>query len=210
MHWLDILIITVILFFCLIGISRGLISQIFSFAAIIGGFIAGVILYDLAGNLLIQYQLVDSTSTSLLLGFMLVVIIVFIIIQILGWFTARLIGKLKLSWLNRLAGGVVGIIIGIIVTFFLISWLNLYVIKDASAKKDSVMAPIVEEGYGIIIANIPGDLSLGYEATKKRIRAEGEKALSNLKESEKQEKETPTLLFTQMEGKCYCCGKAGH
>ena len=191
MHWLDILIITVILFFCLIGISRGLISQIFSFAAIIGGFIAGVILYDLAGNLLIQYQLVESTSTSLLLGFMLVVIIVFIIIQILGWFTTRLIGKLKLSWLNRLAGGVVGIIIGIIVTFFLISWLNLYVIKDASAKKDSVMAPIVEEGYGIIIANIPGDLSLGYEATKKRIRAEGVKALSNLKESEKQEKETP-------------------
>ena len=49
------------------------------------------------------------------------------------------------------------------------------------------MAPVVEEGYGIIIANIPGDLSLGYEATKKRIRAEGEKALSNLKESEKKE-----------------------
>ena len=187
MHWLDILIITVILFFCLIGISRGLISQIFSFAAIIGGFIAGIILYDLAGNLLIQYQLVESTSTSLLLGFMLVVIIVFVIIQLLGWFTARLIGKLKLSWLNRLAGGVVGIIIGIIVTFFLLSWLNLYVIKDASAKKDSVMAPVVEEGYSIIIANIPGDLSLGYEATKKRIRAEGEKALSNLKESEKKE-----------------------
>ena len=187
MHWLDILIITVILFFCLIGISRGLISQIFSFAAIVGGFIAGVILYDVAGNLLIHYQLVESQSTSLLLGFMVVVILVFVIIQLLGWFTARIIGKLKLSWLNRLAGGVVGIIIGIIVTFFLLSWLNLYVIKDASAKKDSVMAPIVEEGYGIIIANIPGDLSLGYEATKKRIRAEGEKALSNLKESEKKE-----------------------
>ena len=187
MHWLDILIITVILFFCLIGISRGLISQIFSFAAIVGGFIAGVILYDVAGNLLIHYQLVESQSTSLLLGFMVVVILVFVIIQVLGWFTARIIGKLKLSWLNRLAGGVVGIIIGIIVTFFLLSWLNLYVIKDASAKKDSVMAPIVEDGYGIIIANIPGDLSLGYEATKKRIRAEGEKALSNLKESEKKE-----------------------
>ena len=187
MHWLDILIITVILFFCLIGISRGLISQIFSFAAIVGGFIAGVILYDVAGNILIHYQLVESQSTSLLLGFMVVVILVFVIIQVLGWFTARIIGKLKLSWLNRLAGGVVGIIIGIIVTFFLLSWLNLYVIKDASAKKDSVMAPVVEEGYGIIIANIPGDLSLGYEATKKRIRAEGEKALSNLKESEKKE-----------------------
>jgi len=135
MHWLDILIITVILFFCLIGISRGLISQIFSFAAIIGGFIAGVILYDLAGNLLIQYNLIESKSTSLLVGFMLVVIAVFVIIQILGWFTARVIGKLKLGWLNRLVGGVVGILIGIIITFFLLSWLNLYVIKDASAKK---------------------------------------------------------------------------
>ncbi len=185
MHWLDILIITVILFFCLIGISRGLISQIFSFAAIIGGFIAGIILYDVAGGLLVQYDLVQSQSTSLLLGFMLVVIVVFIIIQILGWFTARIIGKLKLSWLNRLAGGFVGIIIGIIVTFFLLSWLNLYVIKDSSAKEDSVMAPVVEEGYGIIIANIPGDLSKGYEATKKKIRVEGEKAISNIKESDK-------------------------
>ncbi len=190
MHWLDILIITVILFFCLIGISRGLISQIFSFAAIIGGFIAGVILYDLAGNLLIQYNLIESKSTSLLVGFMLVVIAVFVIIQILGWFTARVIGKLKLGWLNRLVGGVVGILIGIIITFFLLSWLNLYVIKDASAKKDSVMAPIVEEGYGIIITYIPGDLGKGYEATKKKIREEGEKALSSMNENEKSQSET--------------------
>ena len=189
MHWLDILIITVILFFCLIGISRGLISQIFSFAAIIGGFIAGVILYDLAGNLLIQYNLIESKSTSLLVGFMLVVIAVFVIIQILGWFTARVIGKLKLGWLNRLAGGVVGILIGIIITFFLLSWLNLYVIKDASAKKDSVMAPIVEEGYGIIITYIPGDLGKGYEATKKKIREEGEKALSSMNENKKSQSE---------------------
>ncbi len=189
MHWLDILIIIVILFFCLIGISRGLISQIFSFAAIIGGFIAGVILYDLAGNLLIQYNLIESKSTSLLVGFMLVVIAVFVIIQILGWFTARVIGKLKLGWLNRLAGGVVGILIGIIITFFLLSWLNLYVIKDASAKKDSVMVPIVEEGYGIIITYIPGDLGKGYEATKKRIREEGEKALSSMNENEKSQSE---------------------
>lgn len=189
MHWLDILIIIVILFFCLIGISRGLISQIFSFAAIIGGFIAGVILYDLAGNLLIQYNLIESKSTSLLVGFMLVVIAVFVIIQILGWFTARVIGKLKLGWLNRLVGGVVGILIGIIITFFLLSWLNLYVIKDASAKKDSVMVPIVEEGYGIIITYIPGDLGKGYEATKKRIREEGEKALSSMNENEKSQSE---------------------
>jgi len=189
MHWLDILIITVILFFCLIGISRGLISQIFSFAAIIGGFIAGVILYDLAGNLLIQYNLIESKSTSLLVGFMLVVIALFVIIQILGWFTARVIGKLKLGWLNRLAGGVVGILIGIIITFFLLSWLNLYVIKDASAKKDSVMVPIVEEGYGIIITYIPGDLGKGYEATKKKIREEGEKALSSMNENEKSQSE---------------------
>ena len=187
MHWLDILIFTVILFFCLIGISRGIINQIFSFAAIIGGFVAGIILYDLAGKLLIQYNLVETTSSSLLLGFMLVVVITFIVIQIIGWFTARIIRKLNLGWVNRLAGGVVGILIGVIVTFFLLSWLNLYIIRDASAKKDSVMAPYVEEGYGMIIAAIPGDLSKGYEATKKKIKEEGEKAISNIKKSGKSE-----------------------
>lgn len=184
MHWLDILIITVIMFFFLLGISRGLISQIFSFTAVLGGLIAGVILYDIAGNFLIQQNLIESKSTSLLLGFMLVVIIAFVIIQILGWFAARIIGKLKLGWLNRLAGGVVGILIGIIITFFLLSWLNLYVIKDASAKKDSVMAPVVEDGYGIIMAYMPDDIGKGYEATKKKLREEGEKALSSMNEKE--------------------------
>ena len=185
MHWLDIIILIVILFFFLIGISRGLISQIFSLAAIAGGFVAGLIFYDMAGSMLIQYNLVETASTSLLLGFILVVIITFVIIQIIGWLATKMIGKLKLGWLNRLAGGVVGILIGIIITFFLLSWMNLYILRDSTAKQDSVLAPYVDEGYGIIIAAIPEDLSEGYENTKKTLIEDSEKAIIHIKESDK-------------------------
>lgn len=185
MHWLDIIILIVLLFFFLVGVSRGLISQIFSLAAIAGGFVAGLIFYDVAGRMLIEHDLVETTSTSILLGFILVVIITFIIIQILGWLAAKMIGKLKLGWLNRLAGGVVGIVIGIIATFFLLSWMNLYIFHDSTAKEDSILAPYVYEGYGLIVASIPEDLSQGYENTKKRIIEESEKAMTQIKESDK-------------------------
>ena len=43
--------------------------------------------------------------------------------------------------------------------------------------------------YGIIITYLPGDLGKGYEATKKKIREEGEKALSSMNENEKSQSE---------------------
>ena len=185
MHWLDILILTIVLFFFLIGVSRGLINQIFSLAAVVGGIISGLLFYDLAGKLLIEKNLVETQSSALLIGFISVVILAFVIIQILGWIATRLIGKLHLGWLNRLAGGVVGIVIGVVVTFLVLSWLNISVITSESAVNKSKFFPHVKNGYDTIIVLIPDDLGKGYEQAKKRIREEGEKALIHIKESDK-------------------------
>ena len=191
MHWLDILILTIVLFFFLIGITRGLINQIFSLAAVVGGLVSGILFYDLAGKMLIEKGLVQTPSSSLLIGFISVVILSFIIIQVLGWIATRLIGKLKLGWLNRLAGGVVGILIGVVVTFIVLSWLNISVIKSESAVNNSKFFPHVKTGYKTIIVLIPDELRKGYEQAKKQIREEGEKAIIHIKESDKPESVGP-------------------
>ena len=191
MHWLDIVILTIILFFFLIGVSRGLIRQIFSLAAITGGIICGLIFYDVAGKFLMDKNLVQTASSSLLIGFILVVILSFIIIQIVGWFASKVIGKLKLGWLNRLAGGVVGILIGIVVTFFLVTWLNLSVLKSNSELNKSVLFPFVEGSYELIEFSIPDQLRQGYETAQKKFQEEGEKALIHIKEADKPQKVGP-------------------
>ena len=185
MHWLDILILTIVLFFFLIGISRGLINQVFSLAAVAGGIISGLLFYDLAGKLLIERNLVEKLPSALLIGFISVAITAFVIIQILGWVAARLIGKLRLGWLNRFAGGVVGILIGVAVTFLVLSWLNISVITSGSAVNKSKFFPHVKSGYDTIIVLIPNDLGKGYEQAKKRVREKGEKALIHIRESDK-------------------------
>ena len=191
MHWLDILILTIVLFFFLVGVSRGLINQIFSLAAVIGGIVSGILFYDLAGKLLIENNLVQTQSSALLIGFISVVIASFIIIQILGWLATKLIGTLKLGWLNRLAGGVVGIVIGVVVTFLVLSWLNISVITSESAVGKSKFYPHVKSSYDTIVVLIPDDLRNGYEQAKKKIAEEGEKAIIHIKESDKPESVGP-------------------
>ena len=188
MHWLDILILTILLFFFLIGISRGLINQIFSLAAVVGGIVVGILFYDIAGQILIENSLVESQPSALLVGFILVAIIAFIVIQLLGWFAVRLIGKLRLGWLNRLAGGVVGVLIGVVITFLVLSWLNISV---ESAVKRSKILPYVKNVYDTTVLLIPDDLKKGYEQTKKQVREEGRKAIINIKKSDKLESFDP-------------------
>jgi len=191
MHWLDILILTIVLFFFLIGVTRGLVNQIFSLAAVIGGVISGILFYDLAGKILIEKGFVQTPSSALLIGFISVVIVSFVIIQVLGWIATRLIGKLRLGWLNRLAGGAVGILIGVVVAFLVLSWLNISVIKSESAVDKSKFFPHVKNSYDTIIVLIPDDLRKGYEHAKKRIREEGEKTIIHIKESDKPESVGP-------------------
>lgn len=139
MEWVDILILIVLLFLFLAGFSRGFIKQLFSLTALIAGITSGILFYEPAGRMLIENNLVENLSSALVVGFILVAIVTFIIVQLLGWLTTYfLIGKLKLGWLNKLAGGMVGILIGIIIMFSALSWLNIPV---GSTPKESIFFP---------------------------------------------------------------------
>jgi len=54
MNWLDVLILTVLIFFFLLGFSRGLINQVFSLAAVVVGIASGILFYDSLGRVLIE------------------------------------------------------------------------------------------------------------------------------------------------------------
>jgi len=97
MNWLDITVLIIVIFFFLIGLSRGLVKQVFSLVSVIAGIAVGLIFYDVLAIILIEYGLVGNISVASVGAFILLSITSFIVIQILGWITNKLIGTLPLS-----------------------------------------------------------------------------------------------------------------
>ena len=185
MNWLDIAILTIITLFALLGIRRGFIRGTFSFLAIIVGIVIGIMFYELAGQVLINTGLIDNKSIASVLGFILLTIICYILIQLLAWLLTKLMGALHLSIIDRIAGGFLGVIIGIIVVFFIISGLGFFYKENDPPLKKSVVVPYINVSYDIIKETVPEDFKEHLILTRKIILNEGKKAILKFKESDK-------------------------
>ena len=185
MNWLDFVIIIVLGVFTLIGIYRGLIKQVFSIAALIGGIVVGFILYDIAGGLFLDIGLVDNESIANVGGFIITAFLAYLIIQILGWITSKLIGSLQLSWINRTAGGVLGFAIGGVVSFLIVSSAGMFYSDKDSVVETSVLVPYLEGAYTVVKETLPEDFDESVIRAKELIREEGFKAATKIEESQK-------------------------
>ena len=184
MNWLDLLIIILLTLFTLIGVYRGLIRQLFSIAALVGGIVIGFILYDIAGGMFMDMGLVDNESIANVGGFIITAFLAYIVIQILGWMTAKLIGTLQLSWINRAAGGVLGFIIGGVIAFLFVSSLGMFYSEKDSTVKNSVLVPYLNQAYTVVKNTMPEDFEKSVLRAKELIREEGFKAAMKIEESQ--------------------------
>ncbi|MEQ9619326.1 MAG: CvpA family protein [Deltaproteobacteria bacterium] len=185
MNWLDITILIIIFLFTLLGISRGLVSQVFSLVALAGGIIMGFIFYDVLGAFFIEESLVENKSIANVGGFIILAFITYVIIQLLGWLTTKIIGTLKLGWLNRLCGGVLGALFGVAAAFLLLSSLTLFYSKNDAVFRKSVMVPYLNEASLVARHALPEDFKESFESAKELIRKEGLKAAMKIKDSDK-------------------------
>ncbi|MFI5322329.1 MAG: CvpA family protein [Thermodesulfobacteriota bacterium] len=183
MNWLDLTIIAIIAIFTLIGFSRGLISQIFSIAALAGGLAIGFIFYDVLGDVFIKEKLVGNEPIANIGGFIILAFTAYVIIQMLGWAVSRLIGTLQLSWLNRICGGVAGAAMGTVTAFLLLSCLSLFHAQNDPIFKNSELVPYLDRASLIVKDYLPKDFEKSFEKARELVREEGLKAAMRIKDS---------------------------
>ncbi len=184
MHWLDIAILAVLTVSALVGISRGLINQVFSMLALAVGLAAGLLFYDVLAEALRARGIVQNEPMSNVIAFVLLVVVFYVLIQLLGWLTSKLIGTLRLGLLNRLAGGALGVVFGAITVTLIISSLSFFLPEDDPVFKDSVLLPYLDEGAEIVKATLPEDFGESLERAKKLVREEGFEAAMRIKDSD--------------------------
>jgi len=115
---IDVIIILVILGSVITGIIRGFIKELSTLAGLILG------IYIAAHNypVLQKYVLsvLHNATVSKIISFLIIFFIVFFLIMLLGLLLQKVIKLIMLGWLDKILGGVFGIVKGVLFVWLLL------------------------------------------------------------------------------------------
>ena len=122
MQTIDIIIAVLLALGLVSGLRDGLVKQVASLAGLIGGLILGRAFYMPVGEWLIG-QFGMSAEAAHITAFIVILIIVPLLFNLAGWLVSKLLSVICLGWINRLLGGLVGVLkfallVGVIITGF--------------------------------------------------------------------------------------------
>lgn len=141
MNPLDILIIVIWTYCLTMGLFRGLFRELSAIAGVLAGFYAAYTYYtDIAAYLT---QWISNAGYLNILSFLIIFLTVFILIGILGAIVKYLLKIITFGWLDRVAGGMFGLIKGTLIVSVLLMTFTAFLPKGAPIIKNSVLSPRV-------------------------------------------------------------------
>ena len=120
MQTIDIIIAVLLVLGLVSGLRDGLIKQVVGLAGLIGGLHIGRMFYMSVGEWLIE-NFGIAVQAAHITAFILILILVPLIFNLAGWLVSKILHAICLGWVNRLLGGMVGVLkyalfVGVIIT----------------------------------------------------------------------------------------------
>lgn len=153
MNWLDIVILAVAIPFALFGLWKGVIKAAFGAAGLIGGIVLAGHCYRPFANLLFP----SGDTWSIIAAYAIILIAIFIIANIIGWFVARLVHIAMLGWADRLFGFIIGAAIGTMLCAAVLAIVSKYLPGTQAAISNSVMARLLMDQFPLLLALLPDE-----------------------------------------------------
>jgi membrane protein required for colicin V production len=108
MHIFDICALAFALVFVVIGIKRGFVIELFRLFAVVGGFFGAYLFYSLV------FARIDFIKVSheirTIIAFVITFCAVFFVFIAVGWVIKKIIHFSMLGWLDRMWGGIFGLV----------------------------------------------------------------------------------------------------
>lgn len=158
MNALDIVILIIIILTTAYGIWRGMVSQIFSIAGIVGGYFAAVHYYIP----LSQHLTFMDAGVARILSFILIFIACIVVAVIIAWLIGKVFKLPGLGLINSIGGAVVGFIKGFLIIALMVIFLVAILPHDSPLLNKSATLPYVFKGIKIIDNMIPQDIKTQY------------------------------------------------
>ena len=145
------------------GLRSGLIKQVFSLTAIVGGVALGFFFHEPLGGVLLEKNIIAEPRIADILGFVVVACLAYMLIHYLSHFLTDLLEKVRLGWINHLLGGAMGAVVGLLLCYLAVTGVKQFADEDAPFLRNSLLAPKVVTGYHIIREQAPDDLDESLE-----------------------------------------------
>jgi membrane protein required for colicin V production len=112
-NWVDWLLIGFLLISIISGFAEGFIRIAIGFGAMVLGFLFASWFHGLAGGWIEPY--VGSKAAASFVGFVLIFLGMIMLGALIAWVVQRVFKVVGLTWLDRLVGGVFGVVRGVLV-----------------------------------------------------------------------------------------------
>ena len=186
MNWVDIIIAFILVVGLARGFANGFVRGLFGLAALVLGILIA------AGN----YEQVAEAVTSLIpvgevlqsiLAFLIIFAIVMLLVSIVGRLISKALKLASLGWLDRLAGGVLGLFISCLFIAVLLIVVVMAGFEENSGVAGSTLAPSVVSVVDAVVVYAPEPAREVIDKHYAKLRVEWEKAkLERAKEEEKE------------------------
>ena len=169
MNWIDWLLIVFLLISIANGFQEGMVRIGIGFIALVAGFILASWFGGMAAGSLLPF--IHSKPVASILGYFLVFCGVLVLGSLIAALIVRMLKLIGLTWMDRLLGGVFGVVRGfaivavvaMVVTALSPKWLP-------EAMNRSTLAPYVLRASKVLTALTPFDLRDGFERAYERLR----------------------------------------
>ncbi len=198
MNWVDIIIVIVLAVGLGKGLANGFVRGIFGIAALVLGIVIAAGNYEQVVEVLFSRLQIGADGQAIL-GFLLVFVVVHILVSVLGRIVAKALKLAHLGWMDRLAGGVLGLVMASIFTGVVLLLVVMAGLQANTGVARSVVAPTVIRVTDTIVAFAPDVAREMVEEHYVKLRLEWEKAKREAPPSEGEEgEEEQSVALTEV------------
>jgi membrane protein required for colicin V production len=155
-NWLDILLGGMLVFFVCRSLWTGFSRSLASLLGVILGCWVAVHRFSSISFRLSPW--IQDEMWRSLVSFMLIFFLVYLIFCIAGIIVQRMLKTLKLSWIDRLLGAVVGLVKGLILAVAIVFMLTIFLPSNSQVLKKSCLYPTLSRVAQVMGSMVPGHL----------------------------------------------------
>ena len=194
MNWVDIIMVIILAVGLVKGLTNGFVRGIFGTAALVLGIVIAAANYEEVVNTLFSRLQIGDDGRAIL-GFLLVFVVVLILVSVVGRIIAKALKLASLGWVDRLAGGILGLVMASIFTGVLLLLVVMAGLQDNAGLARSVIAPPVLRVTDTIVMFAPDAAREMVEEHYVKLRLEWEKAKREPPKREESEEEQSVALM---------------
>lgn len=190
MNWVDIIILIILAVGLGKGLANGFVRGLFGLAALVLGIMIAASHYERVTELLFSKLEVGAQGQAIL-GFLLVFVVVMFLVSVVGRIISKALKLASLGWLDRLAGGLLGLVMACVFTGVILLLVVMAGFQTNTGVAHSTVAPTVIRVMDTAVAFAPDGVRDMIDEHYVKLRLEWEKARQEAPpEDEEGEEET--------------------